>query len=833
MSRGCLIALLSLGMAAAGGAPPVAAQSGEEQGAGAQAPAAAEPPPPPRRQREISPERLKGLVSGPFRRGEEPGAGGSGAESSRPSERTAEPSPEPPAAAAERPRGRAGAPAAKLPMLAGVLREMAPGEWRALPGSIRSVVPSSAELGPFGGTGGPAGMPLWSGAAYGDGAFWLWGGGHADYGGNEVYRYDLGSGTWRRFGPWLDHEVDAQGCLNPRGAPVSAHTAGGIWWANGRLWVAGYSGYCRAAGTQQQVRNTWAFDPASGRWQAYPALKGVEPHTAYDTGSDRLYQWSRRYRLDIYDGSSLQLLAESRGPVDYVPDYANLAFDESKRVVYGHTQGRLYAWPVGSDGHWKAGERVYGGMPAAAAGMALRQGKLYFWAGDATVRRFDPDSGQFESFAGPGGPKRQFERIFSKWLYVPEVDAFLGFSRFDALYVWKPPADGAPAPRAAAARVADQGAPAAPPGPALPAGGGPRLPAASALASAPGAALTWAHDPATYGGLPRFDPSAVRPSRPSPASATVGLDPGMRNTGDRPEIGLVTAWQAALLAGHGQYREVVLAQASSGVAGKLQWEWEHTYPLYWVPYLLTGEERYLERLRELWKAYQVDYRKRPFGGPMDPLTEREFAWQLRTLAELAKADPRTYKPILEKTRESVVKRYLEGGRPGRKVLHNVGPERRDDWASPTKLGMTFWQQAFVGQALAHVVLLGHEEWRPILEHHFQLWRRFITQKLKHVDGGDLFYWTAEGGDLATWEAIMAAYERPAVLSKQPDHALFEGSDTGVRHIRAQQVLNAVALAAVAKVKGAAELHAELKAKVEARARAKGLPLTVRDAVLVP
>jgi hypothetical protein len=824
---------IGLGMLLATAALPAAEQSAtgaseHEAGTGGEAPLEG----PRHRQREISPERLKGLVSGPFRRGGEEEASGRAEPVARPAPAVADPRPGRSTAAepAGRPPNRSARSETDLPMLAGVLREMAPGEWRALPGSIRSVAPSAAALGPFWGSGGPPAIPLWSGAAYGDGAFWLWGGGHANYGGNEVYRYDLRTGQWRRFGPWLEHDVDAAGCLTPREAPVSAHAAGGLWWAGGRLWVAGYSGFCRSAGTQQGIRNTWAFDPASGLWQAYPALQGVEPHTAYDAGNNLVYQWSRRHRLDIYDARTLERVAERKGPVDYVPDYTNLVFDGDNRIVYGHAKNRLYAWPVNSDGRWAMEERSYDGMPASVSGMAVRKGKLYFWAGEATVRRFDPASGQWDSFEGPGGPSRQYDRIFSRWLYVPEVDAFLGFSRFDSLYVWKPPADGAgPHKARAAAPVAPVAAEATPPAsaPALPVAGRPRLPAAS------GTPVKWAHDPMTYGGLPGFDPGAVRPSRPPVSSGTVGLDAGMRNTGDRPEIGLVTSWQAALLAGYSEYRDVVLAQASPEVAGKLQWEWEHTYPLYWVPYLLTGDTRYLDRLRGLWKAYQVDYRKRPFGGPMDPLTEREFAWQLRTLAELAKADPKTYKPILENTREFVIKRYVEGGRPGRKVLHNVGPERRDQWASPKKLGMTFWQQSFVGQALAHVVLLGHEEWRPILEHHFQLWRQFITQKTKHVDDGDLFYWSEEEGDLTTWDAIIAVHERPAYLRKQPDDELFDGAGVGIRHIRAQQVLNAVALAAVAKVKGARELHDELKAKIESRARAKGLPMTIRDAVLVP
>jgi len=681
-------------------------------------------------------------------------------------------------------------------------------------------------------------MPEWSGAAYGADSFWLWGGGHSDYGGNEVYRYDLRAGAWQRYGPWLTHDVDDSGCLDPRNAPISSHSADGLWWAHGQLWVAGYSGYCRGEGTQQAVHSTWSFSPESGTWTPYRALEGVEPHTALDPVNDLVYHWSRRYRRDIYDGRTLKVLARSDGPIDYVSDYTNLEVDTRRKVVYGHTNDRLYAWPVDARGHWTGEQQVYEGMPSATAGMAMRNGKLYFWSGGNTVRQFDPSNATWERYTATDAPRREYHRIFSKWQYAPELDAFLGFSEFHALYLWKPPPDSG---RTSTALDGTANPPA--PGEASPRDGVARTPAASASPPVPvtrhhderrgPGGVEWAHDPFAYGGLPPFDPSADKPTRPPVDRGTIGLDPGMRNTGDRPSIGLVTAWQAALLAGHSEYLDVVVAQASEAVGRKLRWEWEHTYPLYWVPFLLTGDARYLDEKRKLWHTYQVTYRQRPVGGPMEPLTEREFTWQLRNLAQLATADPENYGPILEKTRRYVVRHYMERARPGRQVLHNVGPERRDRWSNPQRLGMSFWQQAFVGQVLAHVVMLGHEEWRHILNHHFELWRKFGARKVKHIDNGDVFYWSATDGDRATWEAIISAYEGSGELRNQPDGALFRGHDVGTRHIRAQQAVNAVAMAALAGLDDARELHRKLRDLVEARARSTGLPMTVRDAVLVP
>ena len=311
--------------------------------------------------------------------------------------------------------------------------------WTALPGSIEQVVPPYSTLGVFRGSGGPGAMPLWSGATLGNGSMWFWGGGHSDYGGNEVYEYDLDTEAWRCYGPWLDSTDGPSGCKNPIGAPPSAHSASGLWWAHGELWVSGYSAFCKGGGSQQGMSpNVWSFNPETGQWTARGSLKMVEPHTAYDAKRDLLYVWKKRQRLDIYDGSTLQSIEHTDGPLDYVADYSHLLIDDDRRKLYGISRGKMYIWSLNETGALAGDQEVVEGMPSARNGYALRDGKLYIRPGDSNVRAFDLDTRAFETIESNDGPTRKYDRIFSKWQYDAERDRFLGLSSFDNIYQWRP-----------------------------------------------------------------------------------------------------------------------------------------------------------------------------------------------------------------------------------------------------------------------------------------------------------------------------------------------------------------------------------------------------------
>lgn len=102
--------------------------------------------------------------------------------------------------------------------------EIAPGHWIEVADSqLRSVFPPSETV-----PGNPATViAAWGGGVYDTDRdrLVLWGGGHADYSGNEVYVFDLNTLQWERLNePSLDVGGDEASGYYPDGLPRSRHT---------------------------------------------------------------------------------------------------------------------------------------------------------------------------------------------------------------------------------------------------------------------------------------------------------------------------------------------------------------------------------------------------------------------------------------------------------------------------------------------------------------------------------------------------------------------------------------------------------------------------------
>lgn len=113
-------------------------------------------------------------------------------------------------------------------------------------------------------------ISAWGGGVLGGSRFYVCGGGHADYNGNEVYAFDLSAGSWSRLNnPSTDATIDG---TNPNdeqaysdGSPVARHTYGSLAVdTSGRLLTfpcggCWYSGQFGDAGVRR-------FDPDTDTW---------------------------------------------------------------------------------------------------------------------------------------------------------------------------------------------------------------------------------------------------------------------------------------------------------------------------------------------------------------------------------------------------------------------------------------------------------------------------------------------------------------------------------------------------------------------------------------
>ena len=211
-------------------------------------------------------------------------------------------------------------------------------------------------------------ITAWSGAAYDSNRnqVLVWGGGHSDYGGNEVYAFDLDDLTWRRLTePSAADRSRAP--LYPDGRPRARHTYNYIEYlpSRDRLVSFGGSGPYPSGGGEF-TRDQAEFDPDSGRWQT--SGRAAVPKTGNMIGAHA--------RLDHSTGDVYFLGSQRASPMRYEPAtdrwvqgwgtthvrvHSTAAIDPDRRllVVVGSGgdagRGQLIAWrldrPAGAGPH--------------------------------------------------------------------------------------------------------------------------------------------------------------------------------------------------------------------------------------------------------------------------------------------------------------------------------------------------------------------------------------------------------------------------------------------------------------------------------------------------
>lgn len=198
---------------------------------------------------------------------------------------------------------------------AGPIENLQPGQWYRVPNStLRTVVPVPT----------PAGDPAnvinaWSGGTFDTrrDRLLVWGGGHADYGGNEIYAFEIATLAWARiWGPSPLSAIQAQWlapCLETYldGNPVARHTYGGLAYDAQQDAMMAYGGslFC---GPGNGGNDTWAFEFGNARWQkkAYVSscatCGGLGASLAYDPVSGHVWLAGVNYNLGEYNPATNQ-----------------------------------------------------------------------------------------------------------------------------------------------------------------------------------------------------------------------------------------------------------------------------------------------------------------------------------------------------------------------------------------------------------------------------------------------------------------------------------------------------------------------------------------------
>jgi hypothetical protein len=292
----------------------------------------------------------------------------------------------------------------------------------------------------------------------------------------------------------------------------------------------------------------------------------------------------------------------------------------------------------------------------------------------------------------------------------------------------------------------------------LPAAGEVRLPP-PARATAKGVALGLAAGPAPTGKAERVTNATYA------IMELAGLEPRMGNTGERPDIGLVTEPQGRFIC-TGAADALAQVRAQAEAAGTLPWHMRdektgapvdldlnprmswygnprvasphvpmadtgiqidvaHQPSLAYVPFLLTGDPYHLEDLQFAtnWSRGDAPPEYRFSVGQT-----RAFAWYIRNLAQCAKVTPavvprwlmpRSYwDRTLAQWQKFMHEQYVRSVSPERAVfraLEDPGATRDEGPTAPGGTYMPPWQSEFVACVTGWMVLMGFNGWKPFFD----------------------------------------------------------------------------------------------------------------------
>lgn len=276
----------------------------------------------------------------------------------------------------------------------------------------------------------------------------VFGGGHGDYYGNEIYAFDLRDKTMRRItDPGLPPASSCTEAIAGGSQPNSRHTYDGIEYIQSvdRMFVFGGSLACSSGNFG---RDTWTFDFSAMRWQRMNpsgplprALAGIL--TAYDpnTGLVFLHDLQHLYSYD-FSRDAYTRLSTTGVQFGY---HMNATIDPKRRkfVIVGWDReanaGRVYEYDIGSGSNYLVRQiQTSGGSTVVRTyypGIDYDpvSDRIVAWSEDSPnlVYSLDLDSRTWTSQSFAGGPTPAGNGTHGRWKYSAESGVFVLVNRVD------------------------------------------------------------------------------------------------------------------------------------------------------------------------------------------------------------------------------------------------------------------------------------------------------------------------------------------------------------------------------------------------------------------
>ncbi len=338
-----------------------------------------------------------------------------------------------------------------------ILTSISAGQWREIPKTaLKEVFPSQSGH-PGWGTIGPRGVvAAWSGAAFDAqrNVLIITGGGHSDYGGNEVYEFNLGAARWERTtdpSKVIRGAKPGEYAVVDSEAPVASHTYDGLVHLPDTNQMFKFGGSFYGNGSPYD-RHAYLFDLATKQWKrgSEAPMYVLQVNSDYDpitgqviigTGTGLMTYdpianaWKSRPQLDPSTAAAAGVLdPERRLFVQSIVAKPEISF-----YFLDKLSGRQKA-PISGETNWPS-----------ASGMAYHapSKRMVIWGGGRNVWAFNTNDWQVRKYENPSGdapfPLRsngdvKSAGIYGRWQYVPDYDVFIAYNHTgDNVWIYKLP----------------------------------------------------------------------------------------------------------------------------------------------------------------------------------------------------------------------------------------------------------------------------------------------------------------------------------------------------------------------------------------------------------
>ena len=304
---------------------------------------------------------------------------------------------------------------------------MQAGQWMELPTTkIRSVLPNPL----------PQGNPADLVVAWGGGTvdtarnrLLVWGGGHANYWGNEMYALDLPSLSVKRIvEPSSKTSQSSCSSALPDGTPVSRHTYGGLAHIAHMDYLFAVNGAMSPCGYLDPA--TWAYEFGAKKWTlkiASSAPSSFGTMAAYDPATKNVYVKDQgNFYAYSAETNKYTKLNTSEVYVDY---HLSAAIDSKRRKFVMIGEGVQVIDLATNKMSTMATSNAPGFVTSQQSpGIAYDPvaDRIVAWHGGGNVYALNMDSGVWSQVANNAGPTAAAPQwgTFGRWGYVPQYGVF-------------------------------------------------------------------------------------------------------------------------------------------------------------------------------------------------------------------------------------------------------------------------------------------------------------------------------------------------------------------------------------------------------------------------